>query len=104
MIDIQTSEKANECSKCCLAKYFHPADYYPTRIKKIDKLCGDALDFEDIKFPVRSVIFSELKKEILLELVFLVIKEDKNIHIIFSQHVDLLLIEGIVALKLTVST
>ena len=31
----------------------YPADYCPARNRKNDKLFGDDLDFEDIKFPVK---------------------------------------------------
>ena len=39
----------NECFKSCLVRYLNPADHHVARIKKINKLFGDELDFEDME-------------------------------------------------------
>ena len=36
-----------------LVRYLHPADHNPRRIRKVDKLYGQKLDFKDIKFPIK---------------------------------------------------
>ena len=69
LIDIQNFYD-NKCFKWCLVRYLHPADYHPRRIRKIDKLFGDEVVFEDIKFPVK---IKDIYK------VFLVMKTTKNI-------------------------
>ena len=58
-----------------------PADHYPERIRKIDKLFGDELNFEDIEFlvKIKNIHKTEKKKRILLALVFLFMKAKKNI-------------------------
>ena len=43
----------NECFKWCLVRYLDPEDRHSARIRKINKLFGDELDFEDIPFPVK---------------------------------------------------
>ena len=45
LINIQNVDD-NECFKWCLVRYLHPADHYPTRIRKTDKLFGDELDLD----------------------------------------------------------
>ena len=52
LINIQNID-ANECLKWCLFRYLDPADLHPERIRKVDTLCEDELDFEDIKFPFK---------------------------------------------------
>ena len=42
-------------------QYLHSADH-PARIRKIDKLFGDELDFEDIKFPVKIKDIHRIEK------------------------------------------
>ena len=73
MINIQHIDD-NECFKCCFVKYLHPEDHYPATIRKVDRLFGDKLDFEDIKFPVKIKDIHKTEKRILSTLVFLVIK------------------------------
>ena len=36
-----------------MVRYLHPADHHSARIRKVDRLFGDELDFKDIKFPVK---------------------------------------------------
>ena len=43
----------NLCFKWCLVRYLHSSDHNPARIRKIDKLFGDELQFENIRFPVK---------------------------------------------------
>ena len=52
LINIQNFDD-NEWFKYCLVWYLHPADHHPGRITEIDKLSGDELDSEDIKFLVK---------------------------------------------------
>ena len=52
LINIQNFDD-NEWFKYCLVWYLHPADHHPGRIREIDKLFGDELDSEDIKFLVK---------------------------------------------------
>ena len=52
MINIQNFDN-NDWFKLWLARYLHPVDHHLARIKKIDILSGDELDFKDIKFPVK---------------------------------------------------
>ena len=52
MINIQTIDN-NGYFKWYLVRYLYPADHISSRIRKSDKLFGDELDFEDIKFPVK---------------------------------------------------
>ena len=52
MINIQNIDD-NECFKWYLVRYLHPADHYPARIRNVDRLSGDELDFEDIKLPIK---------------------------------------------------
>ena len=76
MINIQNSDD-NEYSQWCLVGYLNPANRNPPRIIKADKDFGKKLDFTDIKFTVK-VTFKKLKKRILLTLVFLVMRTNKN--------------------------
>ena len=62
MIDIQNFID-NECFKWCLVRYLHPANHNPRRIKKADKLFGDELDLEDIKFPVKIKAIHKFEKK-----------------------------------------
>ena len=41
----------------------YPADYCPARNRKNDKLFGDDLDFEDIKFPVKIKDIHKMEKK-----------------------------------------
>ena len=36
-----------------MARHLHPVYLHPARIRKFIKICGDKLNFKDIKFPVR---------------------------------------------------
>ena len=51
-MDIQNMND-NECFKWCIVRYLHPAYHHSTRIRKIDEVLPDELDFEDIKLPVK---------------------------------------------------
>ena len=48
MINIQNIDD-NECFKWCLVRYLHPADHHLARIRKVDKLFWEEIDFEDLK-------------------------------------------------------
>ena len=52
MINIQNFDN-NEFFKWCLVRYLNLADNHPARIRKINKLFGDELDYENINFPVK---------------------------------------------------
>ena len=45
-------------------RYLHLTDHNPRRIRKVDKLYGDKLDFKDIKFPVKIKDIHKLKDRI----------------------------------------
>ena len=85
-INIQNFDD-NECFKWCLVRYSHPADHNPRKITRSEKLFGDELDFEDIKFPVKikDIHKFEIKQTILLVLVFLVMKIKKKYPIYVSK-------------------
>ena len=70
----------NLCLKWCLVRYLHSSDHNPARIRKIDKLFGDELQFENIRFPVKikNIHKIEKKKRILLALVFSVMREQRK--------------------------
>ena len=74
MINIQNIDD-NECFKWCLVRYLHPASHPSARIRKVEKLFGDPLHFEDIKFAVKiKDINKNGKKTIPSVLGFLVMK------------------------------
>ena len=62
MIDIQNFYD-NECFEWCLVRYSNPACHYPTRMRKIDKLFGDELDFEYINVPVKTKDIHKIEKK-----------------------------------------
>ena len=41
----------SEYFKWCIVRYSHSADHPPTRIRKMDEILADELDFVDLKFP-----------------------------------------------------
>ena len=53
----------NEYFKWCLVRYLHPADHNPRKITKADRLFGDELDFEDVKFPVKTKDIHKIEKK-----------------------------------------
>ena len=74
----------NLCFKWCLVRYLHSSDHNPARIRKIDKLFGDELQFENIRFPVKiknihKIERKKKKKRILLALVFSVMREQRKV-------------------------
>ena len=71
----------NECLKWCIVRYLHRADHHPVRIRKIDEILENELDFADIQFPVK------IKKRTLSALLFPVIKIRKNIQSIYQKSV-----------------
>ena len=99
MTDTQNID-GNECFKWCLVKYLHPADHYPAGIAKAYNCFSKIHNFQDIKFPVKTVdihkieiknsngisVFGYENKEQYLIYVSKKCCEDK--------HVDLLLIGG----------
>ena len=44
-------------------KYLHPGDRHPARIRKADKLFGDELDFDHIKFLVKITDIRKIAKK-----------------------------------------
>ena len=53
----------NLCLKLCLVRYLHSSDHNPARIRKIDKLFGDELQFENIRFPVKIKNIHKIEKK-----------------------------------------
>ena len=53
MIDIQNIDN-NECFKWCLVRSLYPTNHNPARTTKVDKDFTKELDFNDIKFPVKT--------------------------------------------------
>ena len=45
MINIQNMND-NQCCKWCINSYLNPVDHHPPRIRKIDEILADELDFE----------------------------------------------------------
>ena len=68
MIDIQNMND-NECFKWCIVRYLHPADHHSTRIRKIDEVLPDELDFEDIKLPVK-ILKKKFKKNSIIQSIY----------------------------------
>ena len=64
-----------------LFKCLHSPEHHAATFRKIDKLFGDGLEFEDRKFPIKiKDIYKIKKKEIItLALVVLVMKRNKNV-------------------------
>ena len=75
----------NECFKWCLIRHLHPLDYHPERNRKISKLFGNELDFQDMKFLVKIKDINKIEKRILSPLLFLVMKIRKNIQSIYQK-------------------
>ena len=50
-----------ECFKLCLVRCLHPVDYDAAIIRKIGKLLGDELDFEDLNIvrPLPPPLYKE---------------------------------------------
>lgn len=74
-----------------MVRYLHPADYNPRRIRKVDKLYGDKLDF------VKGRGINKIERKNPLTLAFLVMNIKKNIlyvskKICEDKHIDLLFI------------
>ena len=61
-----------------MVRYLHPADHHPERIRKVNILYGDKLDFKDIKFSVKVRDIHKIERKIPLALVSYVIKIKKN--------------------------
>ena len=76
-----------------------PADHYPERIRKIDKLFGDELNFEDIEFlvKIKNIHKTEKKKNSIGISVFGYESQEKYLLYLlintFKECVKLLLIE-----------
>ena len=41
----------NECFNWYMARYLHLANHNPARIRNIDEILADELDYEDTKYP-----------------------------------------------------
>ena len=61
MISIENMND-NECFHWCIVRYFRPADHHLARVRKIDEILADKLDFEDIKHPVNIKDIHKFKK------------------------------------------
>ena len=53
----------NKYLKWCLVKYSNPVDNHPARIRKIDKLFRDDMDFKDITFPIKVKDIHRVEKK-----------------------------------------
>ena len=53
----------NKYLKWCLVKYSNPVDNHPARIRKIDKLFRDDMDFKDITFPIKVKDIHKVEKK-----------------------------------------
>ena len=51
-----------ECFKWCIVKYLLTVEHHPARIRKIDGILADELDFENIKFSVKIKDIHKIKK------------------------------------------
>ena len=45
-----------------MLRYLNPVDHHPARIRKIDELIGNELDFEDIKSSVKTIDIYKIEK------------------------------------------
>ena len=61
-----------------MVRYLHPADHHPEKIRKVNILYGDQLDFKDIKFSVKVRDIHKIERKIPLALLSYVIKIRKN--------------------------
>ena len=77
LIDIHVINN-NECFKCCLVRYLHPADHNPARIRKVDKDFAKERNFNEIKFPVKIRDMKKFQKRITSTFVFLLSKQGKT--------------------------
>ena len=86
LINIQNIDD-NECFKWSIVKYLNHANRHSAWITNADKDFAKKLDFEDIKFPVkiRGIHKIKKKKRIPSSLVFLVMKERKNIQSMYQR-------------------
>ena len=66
LINIQNINDS-ECFKWCWVRYLHPTDHNPRRIRKVDKLCRDELDFKDTTFSELEIL-TKFKEKIYLDL------------------------------------
>ena len=85
MINIQNIDN-NECFKWCLVRYLYSADHHPARIPKADKDFARALDFKDIRFPVKIRDIYKIEKTNSIALAFLVMKIRKNIQSMYQKN------------------
>ena len=85
MINIQNIDN-NECFKWCLVRYLYSADHHPARITKADKDFTRALDFKDIRFPVKIRDIYKIEKTNSIALAFLVMKIRKNIQSMYQKN------------------
>ena len=46
-------------------RYLYPEDHHSARIRKIDRLSGDELNFEDIKYQVKIEDISNIQNEVI---------------------------------------
>ena len=62
MIGIQNIDDS-ECFKLYLVRYLYPADHHPASAREIDKLFGNKLDFEYVKFLVKITDICKIVKK-----------------------------------------
>ena len=53
----------NECLNWCIVRYLHPANQRPARIRNIDEILSDELDFDKIKFPVKTKDIHKIERK-----------------------------------------
>ena len=61
LINIQNVND-NESFKYCFLKYLYVADHHPAKIRKVDRLFADELDFGYIKFTVKFRDICKIEK------------------------------------------
>ena len=80
-----------------MLRYLNPVDHHPARIRKIDELIGNELDFEDIKSSVKTIDIYKIEKRNSIGIC--VFGFEKNIYLLYvsgntlKKDVNLLLIE-----------
>ena len=98
LITIQNFDD-NQCFKWCLMRYLHPVDHHPARIRKVDRMFEEELDFTDKKFPIKIRDIHRIEKKNCISInVFEYENKEKYLLYVpkntFKTHVDLLLLEG----------
>ena len=70
-----------------MARYLHPADHHPARIRKTGKLYEDELDFKDVKFPVKVRNIRKIEKKNFIDISVFGSRNKKKYPIYVSKNV-----------------